>query len=204
MGVSPDHIQRQAFASELGLMGVAQLVPREPAPSPAPARTRLASRWVGWRSWRLKGRAKRVDGCAVMGTRLPWRPRVGLEVGSKFLLVFAVLVPVICAVPVAGISGLGKVRDQANRLYSDNVQTARLTQQAAGGIDEGFALALRLIPTNDPAYQKRLREQLAAVTAQVNADIAALRRIHAGDSGPQRARVERLDAGWRQFIGLAR
>jgi len=138
-----------------------------------------------------------------MRFRLPRRPRVALRVRSKFFLVFAVLVPVILAVPIAGTLGLAALRDQANELYSDNVQTS-LTQRTVSGVDAGFVLALQLIPTNDPAYQKRLRDRLATVTAKVNADIAALRRAHARDPKSERARVERLNAGWQRFVRFSR
>jgi diguanylate cyclase (GGDEF)-like protein len=137
-----------------------------------------------------------------MRLRLPGRPRLALRVRSKFLLVFAVLVPVIFAVPVAGISGLAKVRDDAERIYAEELE-GRVAQHVASEISQGYELALRLVRTTDPAYQGRLDEQLAGVIARVDIDLATLRRLHAQDSAAERARVERLSAGWQRFVRLS-
>ena len=135
--------------------------------------------------------------------RLPSRPRrFALRIRSKFLLAFAILVPVIFAAPVVGIHGLTQLRDQGDKLYHDNVKTTLLAQNAASHIDDGFELALRLIPAKDPAYQRRLERQLAVVDAQVDRDIARLRQPRTDDTAWERAAVERLDAGWRRFVDL--
>jgi len=113
------------------------------------------------------------------------------------------VVPVIFAVPAVGIGGLTQLRDHASALYSDNVQTSRLTQTTASDINDGYELALQLILTDDPGHRRGLDEQLAAVSAKVSADIDELGRIHRVDAASERQRVESMDAGWRRFVQLS-
>lgn len=135
---------------------------------------------------------------------LPAPRRLPLRIASKFFLVFAVLVPVIIAGPMAGISGLSQVRDEAEVLYSGNLQRIDLTQQVVSGVNDAVALALRLIPTNDVAYQRLLRERLATEIAEVDVQLRQLRRAHAGSTSSQKAGVEQLATGWRRFKRLSR
>ena len=108
----------------------------------------------------------------------------------------------IFAAPVVGIHGLTQLRDEGDKLYEDNVKTILLAQNAASHIDDGFELALRLIPATDPAYQRRLERQLAVVDAQVDRDLAELRRPRPDDTAWEREAVTRLDAGWLRFVTL--
>jgi diguanylate cyclase (GGDEF)-like protein len=126
-----------------------------------------------------------------------------LRIGAKFLIVFALLVPAIFAVPVAALVGLGELRDDADELYSHNVRTARQTQHLARGLDDGFELALQLIPNvTSQARLDRLNAELdTKVIPRVGADIAALRSAH-GD-GPEARQIDRIARGWSRFVALA-
>lgn len=123
------------------------------------------------------------------------------SVRSKFLLVLALLIPVIFAVPIAGIVGLGKIRDDAKELYSDNVRTITLTQRLESGVDRAYQLALRLILTSDDAYKNRLQEELAREIAAV---AGAIDEVRHASALAERGRLERLDSSWQRFVRLAR
>ncbi len=135
--------------------------------------------------------------------RLPSRPRpFASRIRSKFLLVFAILVPLIAAAPLVGIYGLTQLRNEGDKLYYDNVRTTLLAQRTASHVDDAFELALQLIATSDPAQQTRLERRLAVVDARVDRDIAELRRPRPDDTEWEREAVRRLDAGWRRFVNL--
>src|SRR4051794_20569869 len=97
----------------------------------------------------------------AMRPRLPEKPRVALGIRSKFLLVFVLIVPALFAVPVAALRGLSQIRDEATHISSGSVRESQLTQEAAGGINDGYALALRIIPNRDGARRRTLDAELA-------------------------------------------
>lgn len=128
-----------------------------------------------------------------------------LRIQTKFLIVFAVLVPVIFAVPVVGVHGLGTLRGQANLLYEDIFKTSRVTQDLATSVDDAQALTLQLVLTRDRAYQERLdADLLGLVVPRVDGNIRRVRRKLAHGSPAERGRLRRLDRRWRRFVALAR
>lgn len=135
---------------------------------------------------------------------LPRPRRLALRIRSKFLLAFAILVPAIFATPVVGIYGLAQGREEANKLYADNVQTILLVQHTASDIDDAFEVALELIPATDSPTQRRLNQQLAVIDAEVDRHIGELRRPRPGDTAWERSAVTRMEAGWRRFLALWR
>ena len=136
--------------------------------------------------------------------RFPRPRRLALRIRSKFLLVFAILVPAICAISAVGIYGLGEVRDESNRLYADNVKTTQLAQATSSDVDDAFKVSLELIAENDAAEQGHLNQELAEIDAEVDRDIGELRRPRPDDTAEERAAVRRIEAGWRQFLLLWR
>ena len=105
---------------------------------------------------------------------------------------------------MVGIYGLAEGRDEANRLYSDNLQTTLLVQRTAGDIDNAFQVALELIPANDAATQRRLNRRLAAIDSEVYRDIGELMRPRPGDTARERAAAESIEVGWRRFLAVWR
>jgi diguanylate cyclase (GGDEF)-like protein len=133
----------------------------------------------------------------------PLRKRFQLRIGSKFLIVFVVLVVAIFAVPVAALYGLSELRDRTEGLYEHNVRTARLGERLANGVDDAYALALQLIPTvTERARLERLSAQLeVGAIPRVDADIAELRR--GAHTPAERRRTTAIAIGWREFVEMA-
>lgn len=128
-----------------------------------------------------------------------------LRIQTKFLIVFAVLVPVIFAVPVVGVHGLDTLRGQAGLLYTDIFKTSRDTQDLATAVDDAQALTLQVILTRDPGYQERLQSELIGqVVPKGDASIRRVRRRLVDGTPAEQARMRRLARHWRRFATQAR
>lgn len=134
------------------------------------------------------------------------RPRrFRLRIRAKFLIVFAVLVPAIFAVPIAALYGLTALRNDVDEIYSENLEQARAAQRVARGVDEGFELALQRVPTaTGEARFDRSGAQLGEVIPRVSADLAELRVAFAAGLPEQRRRTDIMAASWGRFAEVTR
>jgi diguanylate cyclase (GGDEF)-like protein len=122
---------------------------------------------------------------------------------TKFALPLIVLISALAAVGLVANHGLARVNDQAQRLYTVNVQILRLSTELGDNFDRTASLALRLIPTNGKAERARLEVKLDEEIVRVNQSFAALRRAP-GQGEAERGRVDRLAMGWQRFLALRR
>jgi len=126
-----------------------------------------------------------------------------LRIGQKLTLALAALLLPTMAVAWVGISSLGSLNAKTRALYRDNIVTTEATSALGAGVYEAEETAFRLLLAVDPAGRSRLSDELNDDTVPaVDGGIATLRQLHAADTPVERARVERLAAGWEDFKRL--
>jgi GGDEF domain-containing protein len=126
-----------------------------------------------------------------------------LPIGTKFALMLAVLVPAIAAVALIGARGMQQLDAEITKVYATNIQITRHAYELGDNLDEAAHLSLVLIPTVSRSEHARLNAKLDALEPQVAGSIEVLRRSTAGFPEEQ-AQVQRIAAGWQQFLRLRR
>jgi diguanylate cyclase (GGDEF)-like protein len=118
------------------------------------------------------------------------------------MLTLAVLVPALTSVAFFGYYGLEQTQGDANRIYSDNLETISLTNSLRDSIDAAAETALLLIPTVNSSNIAQLNAKLDGIEVSVEGEIAALRQAHAHDPLAERQRVVTIESEWRAFEAL--
>jgi diguanylate cyclase (GGDEF)-like protein len=126
-----------------------------------------------------------------------------MTISRKFFAVLAVLAPLIVAVALAGVAGLGSLRSQLDLVFGDNFHTSQLSTTTGADLAHAEEIALRLATATNPGQRRSLNATLdQSVVPAVDVDLAQLQTLHAHDSLSERARVQRLQRGWSQFVAL--
>jgi diguanylate cyclase (GGDEF)-like protein len=126
-----------------------------------------------------------------------------LTISYKFFAVLAVLAPLMLAVAVAGVAGLGSMRSEFDGVFADNIHTSQVSTSLGADFARADEIALRLAAVTDPGERRMLFGILDQnVVPAVDAGLSVLRALHAKDPVSERARIERLDLGWSQFVAL--
>jgi hypothetical protein len=113
---------------------------------------------------------------------------VKLRLGAKFGLVLGALAALILIVGIAGLSGAGSVKSQAN-----DVRTALNESEADGEViaqlDElgGVVRFYTLTDDDQPVLKQKLHNRLAQLFNQTTSDLAKMRERYAHD--PARLRL---------------
>jgi diguanylate cyclase (GGDEF)-like protein len=129
--------------------------------------------------------------------------RSKLTIAPKFFLVLAVVGPLMLALAFVGLHGLNGMRAESDAIFQDNVRTTEKTLALARHVLEARGLALELIAVTSPARRRTVSEELdQRVIPAVEADLAALHLLHAGDPVAERRTVAQLPAAWRRFLAL--
>ncbi len=129
--------------------------------------------------------------------------RARLTISHKFLAVLAVLAPLILAVALAGVVGLGSMKAEFDRVFADNIHTSQVSTSLGADFAKAEEIALRLAATTDPGERRGLFVTLdRSVVPPINTRLSQLQALHAQDHGAERARVDRLAHGWSQFVAL--
>ena len=129
--------------------------------------------------------------------------RARFTISHKFFAVLALLAPLILAVAVAGVVGLGSMKTEFGRVFGDNIHTSQVSTSLGADFARADEIALRLAAPSDPGERRSLFAILdRSVVPSVDTELNQLQALHATDRGLERARVERLAVGWSQFVAL--
>jgi diguanylate cyclase (GGDEF)-like protein len=129
--------------------------------------------------------------------------RVRLTISHKFLAVLAVLAPLILAVALAGVVGLGSMKAEFDRVFADNIHTSQVSTSLGSDFAKAEVIALRLAETTDPGERRGLFVTLdRSVVPLIDTRLGQLQALHAHDHSAERARVNRLAHGWSEFVAL--
>jgi diguanylate cyclase (GGDEF)-like protein len=129
--------------------------------------------------------------------------RVRLTISHKFFAVMAALAPLIIAVALAGVVGLGSMKTEFDGVFADNIQTSKVSTSLGGDFSSANEIALRLATATDPGERGKLFARLdQSVVPNVDAAISRLQALHSEDPVTERARIASLARGWAQFIAL--
>jgi methyl-accepting chemotaxis protein len=129
--------------------------------------------------------------------------RVRLTISHKFFAVLAVLAPLIVAVALAGVVGLGSMKAEFDGVFADNIQTSKVSTSLGADFSRADEIALRLATATDPGERVRLFGLLdQSVIPGVDAGLNELQALHAEDPLAERTRIARLAQGWSRFIAL--
>jgi diguanylate cyclase (GGDEF)-like protein len=145
----------------------------------------------------LTGRSERVD---TDGMRLR-----EIRASTRFFLSLFVLLVAVAAMAVLGLSGLAEVNAANRQVFSDNFLTAQATSGLGSDLGRVEVLSLQIAGPIGASAADRLRAKLdAIVIPEVDDEIAALIRLHAGDPAGERAQIARIPMEWNAFLPLTR
>jgi diguanylate cyclase (GGDEF)-like protein len=126
-----------------------------------------------------------------------------LTISHKFVAVLAVLAPLIVAVAVAGVVGLGSMKHEFDGVFADNIHTSQVSTSLGAQLARADDIALRLAAPTDPGERASLFRTLdQSVVPAVDTGLSELQALHAHDPLSEREKVERLDDGWSEFLTL--
>jgi diguanylate cyclase (GGDEF)-like protein len=129
--------------------------------------------------------------------------RVRLTISHKFLAVLAVMAPLILAVALAGVVGLGSMKAEFDRVFADNIHTSQVSTSLGADFARADEIGLRLAATTDPGERRSLFATLdRSVVPSIETGLNELQALHAQDQSAERGRVQRLTQGWSQFVAL--
>jgi diguanylate cyclase (GGDEF)-like protein len=124
-------------------------------------------------------------------------------ISHKFLAVLGVLAPLILAVALAGVVGLGSMKVEFDHVFADNIHTSEVSTSLGADFARADVIALRLAAPTDPGERRSLFVTLdQTVLPSIEIRLSELETLHAHDGSSERARVKRLAQGWAQFISL--
>jgi diguanylate cyclase (GGDEF)-like protein len=129
--------------------------------------------------------------------------RLRLTISQKFFAVLAVLAPLVIAVALAGIGGLGSMKREFDRVFADNIHTSQVSTRLGADFARADEIALRLAASTDPGERRRLFVTLdRRVIPEIDTGLNRLQALHAGDPVAERSGAQRLARGWSQFVAL--
>ena len=126
-----------------------------------------------------------------------------LTVSRKFFVVLAVLTPLIVAVALAGVAGLGSMKSAFDGVFAGNIHVSRVSTTLGANLSLADEVALQLAGATDPRERHSLNVTLdQSVVPAVDAGLAKLQVLHSDDPAAERARVKQLVRGWSRFVAL--
>jgi len=126
-----------------------------------------------------------------------------LTISRKFFVVLAVLTPLIVAVALAGVVGLGSMKSAFDGVFAGNIHVSRVSTTLGANLSSAEEVALQLAGATDPRERHSLNVMLdQSVGPAVDAGLAQLQALHSHDPQAERARVKQLIQGWSQFVAL--
>ena len=64
--------------------------------------------------------------------------------------------PLIVAVAIAGVLGLGSMKAEFDRVFADNIHTSQVSTNLGAALDRADGIALRLASATDPGEPRML------------------------------------------------
>jgi diguanylate cyclase (GGDEF)-like protein len=130
-------------------------------------------------------------------------PTRSVGVATRFFVVLAVLVPSLFAVAAVGAHGLQQAGDAVTTLYGNTVLTSQVANDVSGRLDAAQEAALGILASTDIERQRRLQADLGETIApEVAVGLAALGNHLEPNERKERADLDAMIAGWRQFMAL--
>ncbi len=129
--------------------------------------------------------------------------RIRLTISQKFFAVLAVMAPLVVAVALAGVIGLGSMKSEFDRVFADNVRTSQVSTRLGAEFARADQIGLRLAAPTDPGERHRLLTALdKRVIPAISTGLGQLQVLHAHDPIAERTGAARLSQGWAHFIAL--
>ncbi|MFZ1995958.1 MAG: diguanylate cyclase [Solirubrobacteraceae bacterium] len=126
-----------------------------------------------------------------------------MTISQKFFAVLAVLAPLVAAVALAGVMGLGSMKAEFDHVFADNIHTSQVSTRLGADFAEADQIALRLAAPTDPGERQSLFASLdQRVIPAVDMGLSELAALHARDPLTERSGASRLSHGWAQFVAL--
>jgi diguanylate cyclase (GGDEF)-like protein len=120
-------------------------------------------------------------------------------VTGRFVLVLVVLVPSLVGIAWHGADDLSSTRRVNDTLFNDIIATENASAGMIAAMDDVHTTglsAIALLPT-DPARSRRLTTHLQNVLIPAaDADLIAVRRLHAADEAAEKRTITRLETRW--------
>jgi len=116
------------------------------------------------------------------------------EAGLIYLCVFFALVT--AALGVVGIMGVRSATTVSEKIVSDQVTTATSTAVAARAMDAVYSTGEQILLSSDPSAGGRPGVLYSQTIPASDADLAALVRLHAGDTAAELLGVSQLEGEW--------
>jgi diguanylate cyclase (GGDEF)-like protein len=129
--------------------------------------------------------------------------KLSAKLTQQFVILLLLFAVSLVFVAGSGAWGLGRTRSSADELYNDHLNTAKLTADVGGNLDDVYETAQGLLLATTPSLRSQLTstlfdDEVPAVEVSLN----TLQRIHAGDPPRQRDLVQDLVEGWSHFRTL--
>ncbi|MDQ2748253.1 MAG: GGDEF domain-containing protein [Actinomycetota bacterium] len=103
----------------------------------------------------------------------------------------------VAAVGAVGIFGVRSATSAANSLTNDELTTSTVTGHLAHDIDRAYSSGQAMLLTTDPARRAAYAASLSDdAIPSVEAELAALKQVHAGDSPAEMSDVTQLVEQW--------
>ena len=107
---------------------------------------------------------------------------VRLTIANKFFAVLAVLAPLIVAVAVAGVSGLGAMKSEFDGVFAGNIHASQVSTNLGASLARADETALQLASATDPGERQRLFGVLdQSIVPAVDSGLHALQTVQAND-----------------------
>src|SRR5471032_587244 len=125
--------------------------------------------------------------------------RPTFSVTSRFALVILVVVPSLLALASKGTDGLSSTRHLTDTLFNDIIATQHASAEMVAAMDDVHVSTLSALATAaaDPKRSHALTTRLSdELIPTVDADLATVDGLHAGDDAAERDTITELGARW--------
>jgi hypothetical protein len=98
---------------------------------------------------------------------------------------------------------VGSVNSDLNQVFTHNVHISQVSTTLGSNLARADEVALQLAVETNPAQRRSLNAMLdQSLVPAIDDGLLQLRALHAQDRLAERTPVERLVAGWSQFVAL--
>jgi diguanylate cyclase (GGDEF)-like protein len=128
--------------------------------------------------------------------------RFRLTIARKFFGVLMVLWPLMLALALVGVIGLGSLKAAFDRQFAGHIRASQAYTRLGANLDRADEIALQL-PASAGSRRTDLNRTLdQVVLPAVNAGLTDVHALVGQGNGAQRLDVGRLDSGWSEFLSV--